>query len=143
VVLYATVDSTVAVPMVSGLPSAEWDRVGQGAVELPHVMCGYEALAGCDVVHDHTLLGLAWALACGYDRVVSTCHGPFDGALRSIYHRYGKRLPVVAISQSQADRAPEIAVDRVINHGCLAPSSAMAKAARRSGPSRISHGRVG
>ncbi|MDT5025437.1 MAG: hypothetical protein QOE61_1863 [Micromonosporaceae bacterium] len=80
-------------------------------------MQGYEALAGCDVVHDHTLLGPAWALACGYERVVTTCHGPFAGETRAIYRRYGKRLPVIAISQNQAASAPEIAVDRVIHHG--------------------------
>jgi glycosyltransferase involved in cell wall biosynthesis len=106
VVLYAAGDS-----------AGVGDRVGDGAVELPHVMHGYESLGGCDVVHDHTLLGPAWALACGYDRVVTTCHGRLDGGLREIYRRYGKRLPVIAISRNQAACAPEITVDRVIHHG--------------------------
>jgi glycosyltransferase involved in cell wall biosynthesis len=117
VVLYATGDSTAPVPIVCGLATGASDRVGEGVVELPHVMHGYEALAGCDVVHDHTTLGPAWALACGHDRVVTTCHGPLDGELRAIYRRYGKRMPVVAISRSQAASAPEIAIDRVIHHG--------------------------
>jgi glycosyltransferase involved in cell wall biosynthesis len=117
VVLFATGDSTAPVPTVYAMASANWDRIGHGEVELPHVMRGYEALAGCDIIHDHTLLGPAWALATGYDRVVTTCHGPFSGELRAIYRRYGKRLPVVAISQDQSSHAPEIAVDRVIHHG--------------------------
>jgi glycosyltransferase involved in cell wall biosynthesis len=117
VVLFATRDSTAPVPTVYAMASANWDRIGHGEVELPHVMRGYEALAGCDIIHDHTLLGPAWALATGYDRVVTTSHGPFSGELRAIYRRYGKRLPVVAISQDQASHAPEIAVDRVIHHG--------------------------
>jgi len=117
VMLYATGDSTAPVPILYALDTGAWDRVGDGVVELPHVMQGYEALAGCDVVHDHTLLGPAWALACGYERVVTTCHGPFAGETRAIYRRYGKRLPVIAISQNQAASAPEIAVDRVIHHG--------------------------
>jgi glycosyltransferase involved in cell wall biosynthesis len=117
VVLYATGDSTAPVPTLYATAVAEWDRRGFGEVELPHVMGGYEALAGCDIVHDHTLLGPAWALAAGYDRVVTTCHGPFSGELRAIYRRYGKRLPVVAISHDQSSHAPEIAVDRVIHHG--------------------------
>jgi glycosyltransferase involved in cell wall biosynthesis len=117
VMLYATGDSTAPVPIIYELAAGAWDRIGDGVVELPHVMHGYEALAGCDVVHDHTLLGPAWALACGHDRVVTTCHGPLDGELRAIYRRYGKRLPVIAISQNQAASAPEIAVDRVIHHG--------------------------
>jgi glycosyltransferase involved in cell wall biosynthesis len=37
--------------------------------------------------------------------------------MRPIYRRYGKRLPVIAISHDQAARAPEISVDRVIHHG--------------------------
>ena len=117
VVLYATGDSTARVPIAYAMAAADWDRVGHGEVELPHVMHGYEALAGCDVIHDHTLLGPAWALASGYDRVVTTCHGPFSGELRAIYRRYGRRLPVVAISRDQASHAPEIAVERVIHHG--------------------------
>ncbi|WP_263998879.1 glycosyltransferase family 4 protein [Mycobacterium yunnanensis] len=117
VVLYATGDSTAPVPLLYATATAEWDRRGSGEVELPHVMGGYEALAGCDIIHDHTLLGPAWALASDYDRVVTTCHGPFSGELRAIYRRYGKRIPVVAISHDQASHAPEIAVDRVIHHG--------------------------
>jgi glycosyltransferase involved in cell wall biosynthesis len=117
VVLYATDDSTAPVPVVRAMASATWDRIGHGDVELPHVMQGYEALAGCDIIHDHTLLGPAWALASGYDRVVTTCHGPFDGELSAIYRRYGKRMPVVAVSHNQARRAPDVTVDRVIHHG--------------------------
>ena len=117
VILYATDDSTAPVPLVRATASATWDRVGHGEVELPHVMRGYEALAGCDIIHDHTLLGPAWALASGYDRVVTTCHGPFGGEFTAIYRRYAKRLPVVAISHNQAQRAPEVTIDRVIHHG--------------------------
>lgn len=117
VVLYATRDSTAPVATLYAMATADWDRIGHGEVELPHVMHGYETLAGCDIIHDHTLLGPAWALASGHDRVVTTCHGPFSGELRAIYRRYGKRLPVVAISHDQAAHAPEIAVDRVIHHG--------------------------
>jgi glycosyltransferase involved in cell wall biosynthesis len=118
VILYATGDSTAPVPVVrAAMASANWDRVGQGEVELPHVMRGYEALAGCDIIHDHTLLGPAWALASGYDRVVTTCHGPLDDELSAIYRRYAKRMPVIAISHDQAERAPEVTIDRVIHHG--------------------------
>jgi glycosyltransferase involved in cell wall biosynthesis len=117
VLLYATSDSTAAVPMPCDLVASAWDRVGQCDVELPHVMRGYEALAGCDVVHDHTLLGPAWALARGQGNVVTTCHGQLGGILRPIYQRYGKSIPVVAISADQAARAPDVGVDRVIHHG--------------------------
>ena len=117
VILYATGDSTAPVPRAHRLATAATDRIGVGVVELCHVMHGYEVLSSCDVVHDHTVVGPAWALAAGKDRVVTTCHGPLEGELKEIYGRYGKRLPVVAISHDQAARAPEIAVDRVIHHG--------------------------
>jgi glycosyltransferase involved in cell wall biosynthesis len=114
---YATGDSTTPVPIAHDMDTGQADRMGEGVVELRHVMHGYEALAGCDVVHDHTLVGPAWALACHHENVVTTCHGPLDGEMRAIYRRYGKQLPVVAISHDQASRAPEISVDRVIHHG--------------------------
>lgn len=117
VILYAADESTAPVPLVRAAASATWDRVGHGDVELPYVMRGYEALTGCDIIHDHTLLGPAWALAGGHDRVVTTCHGPFDDELNTIYGRYAKRLPVVAISHDQARRAPDVTIDRVIHHG--------------------------
>jgi glycosyltransferase involved in cell wall biosynthesis len=117
VILYATGDSTAPVRLVRATASAAWDRIGHGEVELPHVMQGYEALAGCDIIHDHTLLGPAWALAGGHDRVITTCHGPFDDQLSAIYRRYAKLMPVVAISHDQARRAPEVTIDRVIHHG--------------------------
>lgn len=117
VVLYATSDSTASVVTRSHQPS-RWDRLGQGDVELAYVMHGYETLAGCDVVHDHTVLGPGWALALGHQsRVLTTCHGPLDGEFRSIYGEYGKRIPVVAISHGQAARAPEVPIERVIHHG--------------------------
>jgi glycosyltransferase involved in cell wall biosynthesis len=117
VTLYATGDSTAPATIAHSIGAAAEDRIGEGALELRHAMNGYEALVGCDVIHDHTLVGPAWALASGQARVVTTCHGPFADELRSIYRRYATRLPVVAISRDQAARAPEIAVSRVIHHG--------------------------
>lgn len=117
VVLFASADSTAGVKTVRASHAARWDRVGQGCEELAHVIEGYEALAGCDIVHDHTLLGPGWALARGLGQVVTTCHGPLVGELAQIYGSYAKRIAVVAISHDQARHAPGIAVDRVIHHG--------------------------
>jgi glycosyltransferase involved in cell wall biosynthesis len=115
VVLYAAPASTAPVPTVLAAPAD--GEIGTGTLELPHVMSGYEALADCDIVHDHTLLGPAWALALGYQRVVTTCHCPLDGGLREVYRRYSKRVPLVAVSHDQTARAPEIAVDKIIHYG--------------------------
>jgi glycosyltransferase involved in cell wall biosynthesis len=118
VTLFATGDSTAPVPTRFARGSAAPPALlGHGPTELEHVMRGYEALAGCDVVHDHTVIGPAWALASGRTRVVTTCHGRLDAELHEIYRSYGKRFPVVAISADQAARAPDVGVERVVRHG--------------------------
>ena len=64
VTLYATGDSTASVPIVYAMATADWDRIGHGEVELPHVMHGYEALAGCDVAGPHRCVRiLRWPAA--------------------------------------------------------------------------------
>jgi glycosyltransferase involved in cell wall biosynthesis len=37
--------------------------------------------------------------------------------LRDIYRAYGQRMPVIAISADQAERAPDVPIARVIHHG--------------------------
>lgn len=117
VLLFATGDSTSCVPTAFSLTTAARERFEDSAVELGHVAEGYEALADCDVIHDHTLAGPAWALGQGLRAVVTTCHQRLDGELRGVYRAYGERLPVIAISHDQASRAPEVRIARVIHHG--------------------------
>jgi glycosyltransferase involved in cell wall biosynthesis len=118
VTVFPTGDCPVPGSTAHGVSSATDEPLGGGFVDLQHVMAGHEALAGCDVVHDHTLLGPAWALASNRRTVLTTCHGPLTGELRSVYGRYAARLPVVATSHEHVARAPEIAFSRVI-HDCL------------------------
>jgi glycosyltransferase involved in cell wall biosynthesis len=117
VVVFATGDSEVPVPVRFVLEHAAFDRMGACAVELRHVAKAYEMLADCDVVHDHTLVGPLWALAHDRHNVVTTCHGPLCDDLRDIYRAYGQRMPVIAISADQAGRAPDVPIARVIHHG--------------------------
>ncbi len=117
VLLFSTGDSTVSVPTAFALKEAVRDRWENSGVELGHVAEAYEALADCDVVHDHTLAGPAWALGQDFHNVVTTCHLPLDGELRAVYRAYGERMPVIAISRDQAARAPEVHIARVIHHG--------------------------
>jgi len=76
VVLFATGDSTSPVDCQFSFPVAVGDRIGQSLPEALHVLDAYAALAGCDVVHDHTLLGPLVAPA-GIP-VATTAHGPLS-----------------------------------------------------------------
>lgn len=117
VLMFATGDSTTSVPTEFALKTAARGRWEDISVELPHVVSGYEALADCDVVHDHTMVGPAWGLVLRRRAVLTTCHQPLDGELRGVYRAYGERLSVIAISRDQAGRAPDVRIARVIHHG--------------------------
>jgi glycosyltransferase involved in cell wall biosynthesis len=95
------------------------DRIGDDLDGLTHALAAYEALADCDVIHDHTLAGPALA-AAGWDGppVVTTNHGPFDNRLSALYRRTAPRVPLIAISADQAAAAPDgVPVAVVIPHG--------------------------
>jgi glycosyltransferase involved in cell wall biosynthesis len=110
-------DSDVPVPIDYVHEHAVNAHMGDGAVELGHLAEGYEALSDCDIIHDHTLAGPLWALAHGYQQVVTTCHGPLTDDFHRVYRAYAKQLPVIAISRDQAARAPDVTIARVIHHG--------------------------
>ena len=118
VILFATADSTCRVPRRSVMASVSAESIGSVVVEARQVLAGYEALSGCDVIHDHTLCGPLLAARCGavVPPVVTTAHGPLEGDLGTIYRSLGGRVPVIAISHAQAAAAPE-AVSAVIHHG--------------------------
>jgi glycosyltransferase involved in cell wall biosynthesis len=122
VALFTTGDSTCSAGP-SGHVYRHWlfersdpDRIGAAVVELRHAGAAYDALASCDVIHDHTLAGLFLNdLQAGLP-VVTTNHGPFNADLVDIYRR--AKVPVIAISHDQARRAPDgIDVMKVIHHG--------------------------
>ncbi len=86
--------------------------------ELAHALAGYEALAGVDVIHDHTLAGpLLGTAHAGGVPVVVTHHGPFTPDMRRIFVDAARHASVVAISHDQADTAGEVPVRAVIHHG--------------------------
>lgn len=118
VMLWTTGDSTCPVPSGHILATARGEPVGIAAVELDHVIAGYEALSawGADIVHDHTLTGPLCAER-SHPPVVVTNHAPFEGELAALYRRVAQRMPVVAISHDQARRGGPIPVAAVIQPG--------------------------
>jgi glycosyltransferase involved in cell wall biosynthesis len=114
VILATTGDSTCPVPRVASLSHSV--GIGNGSEE-DHVVHAYEHLRDCDIVHDHTLFGPQLAACAGDRRVITTNHGEFAGEMLDLYARIADRVPIIAISHSQAVNAPQLPVARVIHHG--------------------------
>jgi len=117
VLLFATGDSTCPVPTQWVLPAAEGLRIGMAVPEIRHVIHAYEAVAECDVVHDHTVMGPFYSERLPGLPVATTIHGPFNEELSDLYRANAHRVPIVAISHAQRRAAVDIPVARVIHHG--------------------------
>jgi len=117
VLLFTTGDSTCPVPREWVLEEAEGQRIGMAVPELRHVMNAYDAVKGCDIVHDHSVMGPVYADRFHRLPVVTTIHGPFNTELTDIYSRIARRVPIIAVSHAQRKPVPHIPVARVIHHG--------------------------
>jgi glycosyltransferase involved in cell wall biosynthesis len=119
VLLWTTGDATCPVPRGHVFARAQPDRMGFAAIELRHLIRGYEALVewGADLVHDHTVIGPVYARRYPTLPVVTTNHGPFNDELTDLYRAVGESVPVIAISHDQASRAGDAPVAAVIHHG--------------------------
>jgi glycosyltransferase involved in cell wall biosynthesis len=117
VMLFATGDSTSPVPTEWVLEESQGGRIGMALPELRHVIHAYDAVQGYDIVHDHTVIGPAYAERFPDLKVVTTIHGAFTAELSDIYRDIAHRVPIVAISHDQRSHAPDIPVARVIHHG--------------------------
>lgn len=116
--LFTVAESTCEVDRKWLFDHGDPDRMGAAAPELRHVAAGYDALAHCDIVHDHTLVGLFLSQLRPGLQVVATNHGPFNEELTDLYERTAHIIPLIAISRHQASTAPpSIPVARVIHHG--------------------------
>jgi len=117
VLLFATGDSTCPVPTKWVLEKAEGNRIGFTVPELVHVMAAYDAMGDVDLIHDHTMVGPAYASALVDTPVVTTIHGPLNVELSDIYRRIADRVPLIAISHAQLRDHADLPVARVIHHG--------------------------
>ncbi len=117
VALFTVGESTCPVARLHRYPSAV-QPMGNVAFELAHALAAYEALAGVDVIHDHTLAGplLGVAHATGTP-VLVTHHGAFTADMRSIFGEAARHAAVVAISRNQARTADGVPITAVIHHG--------------------------
>src|SRR4051794_28801254 len=118
VLLAAAANSTCPVDRVAGTDQAAdgAPAIGGAVPELRHVVTSYAAMADVDVIHDHTMCGPVYRHHPADVAVVTTNHGPFDAVLNPIY-RALRRVPVIAISRSQASTADGVDIAAVIYHG--------------------------
>ncbi len=116
VVLFTCDESSTPVERRSDRPAAPRSEMGNGAVELRHLLAGRAALADCDVIHDHTLLGPFCHRSDESTPIVATVHGPFDDTATSLYRTLEGSTPLIAISHHHASTAP-FEVAAVIHHG--------------------------
>lgn len=121
VMLFTTGDSTCPVPSQWVLDHAEGARIGFSVPEIRHVLAAYDAMEaeGCDIVHDHTMMGPVLHAESGRPGVpvVTTIHGPLNVELLDIYTRIAERVPLIAISHAQLRDHRELPVEAVIHHG--------------------------
>jgi glycosyltransferase involved in cell wall biosynthesis len=118
VLLFATGDSSCAVPTRWVLERAAGTVDTGSATELFHVVHAYDAIRawGADVVHDHTLVGPVYGPRFDVP-IVTTNHGPFAGELGALYRAIAAHVPVVAISAHHASTAAGTPIAAVIHHG--------------------------
>jgi glycosyltransferase involved in cell wall biosynthesis len=117
VLLFTTGDATCPVERHWVHPRA-LGTMADILAELGHVQAAYAEFAGCDVIHDHTLLGPLWSMSRGATPpVVTTMHGPLTPELTKLYETIGTQVAVVAISQDQRASGPGVPVATVIHHG--------------------------
>jgi glycosyltransferase involved in cell wall biosynthesis len=118
--LWTTGDAMCPVPRRSTFDVSCRGAMGAATLELRQALEGYDWFAeqGCDVVHDHSLVGPL--LSHASLPVITTNHGPFENPeLATIYRHTPATIPIIAISRSQAAMARwmGIRVSHVIHHG--------------------------
>jgi len=117
VLLAAPAGSTCPVPQVAGAIEPEPLDIGQSLSELAHIVRGYAAMSGMDVIHDHTLAGPLYRGRPAQIPVVVTSHGPFLAAESDLFRAMQRDTSIVAISRHQASTAQGIKITKVIHHG--------------------------
>lgn len=118
VTLFATGDSTSPVNLSYHFETALGvGRTDSTLSELLHVAGAYGIAKHFDIVHDHTLIGPSFGARYPHLPIVTTNHLPFQSGLDEYYRMISNKVPVIAISQSQAKLATGVRLAGVVHHG--------------------------
>jgi len=117
VVMAAAGGSTCPVTLVETFPSPP-KEMGSVAVELRHTALAYEALAGCHIIHDHTIMGPTVGIAANRAPIVATIHSDMSPPYASIYENaVADGVQHIFISGAQRRSAKFSTTGPVIHHG--------------------------
>ncbi len=120
--LFTVGESTCPVPR-QWIFRSPVEPMGAPAAEAVHALAAYEALAGADIIHDHTVLGPRLAWRRGITRaitrapVVTTVHGRVTPQERRLLAETARHAAIVAISHAHARSLAGVPVTAVIYHG--------------------------
>jgi glycosyltransferase involved in cell wall biosynthesis len=106
VTLVASGGSGTRADLLSPYEAPLMSQLGAGAIELAHLLAGYRRRAAFDVIHDHTVLGLALASVPGGPPVIHTVHGAWRAETTPLYRSLPPHVQVITVSHDQAGRAP-------------------------------------
>ncbi|MFO7962090.1 MAG: glycosyltransferase family 4 protein [Nitriliruptoraceae bacterium] len=82
------------------------EQLGDGVVELPHVLTGYRDRHRYELIHDHTVTGAAVGALLDGPPIVHTVHGAWTSDLCRLYEMIADRVALVAVSHDHAAHAP-------------------------------------
>jgi glycosyltransferase involved in cell wall biosynthesis len=116
--LFTVGESTCPVPR-QWLYWSPAEPMGDRFRETAHVLDAYQALAGVDIIHDHTELGplLAGRRGISHPPIVTTVYGPVVPGNRRRLAEAARQASIVAISRAHARSFDDIPVAAVIHHG--------------------------
>ncbi|HEU5004012.1 MAG TPA: glycosyltransferase family 4 protein [Actinomycetota bacterium] len=118
VTLFAAPGSASPARVVSTLDRPVGTGNVEAADELVHALAAYRHAADFDVIHDHTVLGVALgALQPSPVPVFHTLHGPWTPQVRRYYGALNGDVELVAISEAQRAENPGAHYAGVVYNG--------------------------
>jgi glycosyltransferase involved in cell wall biosynthesis len=119
VTLFAAGGSQTEARLVSAFHQPPSGMLGDLTVEIVHTASAYASVRDFDLIHDHTLAGLASAVLSPVP-VVHTMHGPITPSFARLYETVSPPVNLVAISRHQQSTLPPGLQSEVIYNGiCL------------------------
>ena len=113
VTLFAPEESRTRADLEVTFARPQYEVIGHSAVATENTIRAYRRWRDFDVIHDHTVEGLAAAALVGVP-VVHTVHGPLLDEYRSLYQVLPRNVHLVAISEYQRRAIPAAISSSVI-----------------------------